>query len=232
VIPTTLLGVVVFAASVGPGYLYVALAERYRPPRERSALKEAAELVVVGSIATALGLAVALVAADETDLLDTRKLAADAGSYIVTNPARSSAALLIVLIVSYGSAALVSYLIHKGQKRVYPDSAWWGAFERDLPEAHGIYATAELADGRAVTGAVRNFTAESVEVSDRELTLHAPADGQLLVRTGTEHQPLLDTYIILRGDQIKYVSARYLPLVEGSTPVDPPKKKRFKRRAS
>jgi hypothetical protein len=53
VIPETLVGIIVFTAGVGPGYLFVQLAERYGPRRDRSQLEEAAELLVVGSAATA-----------------------------------------------------------------------------------------------------------------------------------------------------------------------------------
>jgi hypothetical protein len=79
VIPNTLLGIVVFAAAVGPGFLYVRIAELWRPYRERTPLREAAELVIVGSIASTAGVFVALILGDATGGLDTNKLAANVG---------------------------------------------------------------------------------------------------------------------------------------------------------
>jgi hypothetical protein len=211
--PSTLLGVLAFLASAGPGYAYVKIAERWRRPAERTALREAMELLVIGSLATALGVLVALIVGDEGGFLDTVALAERPGRYMVTHPVELGAALLIILAISYGGAVLAALLIHKDRKRVYPDSAWWGAFERRLPAGHGVYATVGLKDGRAITGGVHSFTAEPVAVDDREIALAAPVNKPLTVRRGDEEPiALADTLVLLRGSDIAYVSARYLPV--------------------
>jgi uncharacterized protein DUF6338 len=215
-VPNTLLGVLAFLASAGPGYAYVKIAERWRPPVERTALREAAELVVIGSLATTIGIVIALVVGDVARFLDTVLLAERPGRYLVTEPLRAGAALLIILGVSYGGAALAAFLIHKGRRPIYPDSAWWGAFERHLPTDHGIYATVELKDGRAITGGVHSFTAEPVAVDNREITLGAPANRRLEVRRRGEEEPIPieDHIVLLRGSDIACVSARYLPVAQ------------------
>ena len=215
-IPSTLLGVLAFLASAGPGYAYVKIAERWRRPAEKTALREAMELLVIGSLATALGVLAALIAGDERGFLDTVALAERPGRYMVTHPLEIGAALLIVLVISYGGAVLAALLVHKGRRRVYPDSAWWGAFERRLPEGHGVYATVGLKDGRAITGGVHSFTAEPVAVEDREIALAAPGDQPLIVRRGDEEPvALADRLVLLRGSDIAYVSARYFPVKRG-----------------
>jgi len=248
VIPTSLLGIVAFAATVGPGYLYVRVAEQWRPLVERTPLKEAAELFVVGSIATALGVFVALVlvtplqtlsaaplsllaafampvggpvtvaclvVADQLGQLDVGQLISSGGSYALRTPRPIGAGVLTALVVSYGAAWTLATVIHRGRSKIYPDSAWYGAFERDLPKAHGIFATVELTDGRAITGAVRSFTAEQGSVDDREITLHAPADRPLEVREVTgKVTSLSEDFILLRGSDIRYIAAQYAPLAQ------------------
>jgi hypothetical protein len=213
VIPSTLLGIIIFAASVGPGYLYVSIVDRYRPPVERTALRETAELVVIGALATTLGVAVALVLGDVTALLNNNKLAKMPGRYLVTEPLRGSGAMLVVLLISYGVAGVLSLWPNRGKNRVFSDSAWWGTFERDLPDGHGLYTTVELKDGRTVTGAVRSFTAEAVSVEDREIVLAAPSNRPLLVRTPTgATSPLRESFVLLHGSDIAYIAGSYLPL--------------------
>jgi hypothetical protein len=218
VVPNTLLGILVFLAAVGPGYVYVRVADQWRPPIERSPLREAAELVVIGSVATTVAVVVALIIGDTTGLLDTARLAERPGTYLVTQPMRTGVSLAIVVLLSYGGAWLAANRFHGGGVKVYPDSAWYGAFERDLPTGYGIYATVELHDGRLITGAVRSFTAEPVPVDQREITLHAPYGAKLLVRSSgaRDFEEISDAFILLKGSEVRYISARYRPLVESA----------------
>jgi small nuclear ribonucleoprotein (snRNP)-like protein len=221
VIPSTVTGLVVFLAGVGPGYLYVRVAERWRPYRERTTVREAAEIVVSGSLATLVGVVVALVVTRLTGVLPDREaFVHDAGRYLVFHPARVGLLLLIVLLVSYGLAyALARYSPGRGAE-VFPDSGWYGAFERNLPEGHGIVATVELRDGRALAGVVRAFTAEPTPVDDRELMLMASFGGPMMARTPAGVVTAVpDQLVLLRGDEIRYISATYHPLTSGSAPA-------------
>ena len=211
--PSTVTGVLVFLASVGPGYVYVKVREQWRPYVERTPLREAAEIIVSGALATTVGVVVALIAARIFHFISLRGLANAPGHYLVVHPGRTGVGLVIVLVVSYGLAWAVAYLTPGKGPRVRPDSAWYGTFEHDRPKNHGIVVTAELRDGRAVTGAVRSFTAEQTPVDDRELTLAAPTDAPLRVRLPNgEEASIRDTFIILRGSEILYVAGTYMPL--------------------
>jgi len=213
VIPATVTGLVVFLASVGPGYLYVRLVERWRPYRERTALREAAEIVVSGSLATLLGVVVASLVADAISLLDREDVLADPARHLLFEPARVALFVTVVLVVSYGLAFVMGRYSPGRGAEVFPDSGWYSAFERGLPQRHGIVATVELDNGRAVAGVVRAFTAEPTPVDDRELILAAPPGQSMLVRDTTgQVQELVDQFLVVRGDQVRYITGTCKPL--------------------
>lgn len=213
-IPSTVTGLVVFLASVGPGYLYVRVAERWRPYRERTVLREAAEIVVSGSLATLVGVVVALLVARVVNVIPNREALIDApGRYLILHPGRMGLTLLIVLVVSYGLAWLIARFAPGRGAEVFADSGWYGALERKLPKDHGVMATVELQDGRTIAGAVRAFTAEPTPVDDRELMLAGSGESPMLVRMPDGHvTSIKHQFVLLRGDQIRYITGEYRKL--------------------
>ena len=213
-IPSSVTGLVVFLASVGPGYVYVRVAERWRPYRERTVLREAAEIVVSGSLATLVGVVVALLVARITNLLPDREALIDgAGRYLVFHPGRLGLTLLIVLVVSYGLAWVIARFAPGRGAEVFADSGWYGALERKLPKDHGVRATVELQDGRTIAGAVRAFTSEPTPIDDRELMLAATDSSPMLVRTADGRvESIGDQFVLLRGDEIRYITGTYREL--------------------
>lgn len=119
-IPSTLSGLLVFLASVGPGYLYVQVAERYRPPRDRSTIREIAEIVVTGSLATLVGVITALIVTRLRNAVDTQALVQHPGTYVPAHPGRTGLALAVVLVSSYGIAFLVARFAPGKGPRVSP----------------------------------------------------------------------------------------------------------------
>lgn len=77
----TLLGLLLFAASLGPGYVYLRVAELREPRQERSQLVEAAELVFAGVVASTIGSLVIVAIAEATETVDVDELALDPASY-------------------------------------------------------------------------------------------------------------------------------------------------------
>ena len=213
-VPTTFVGVLVFVASVGPGYVYVKVAERWRPYVERTPLREAAEIIVTGSIATSVGTLIALIIGKSTHFLNVVALSNHPGRYVVRHPGDASLGALVLLTVSYGLAWLVAANMPGRGPRVYPDSAWYAMLERRLPPDHAIVATVELRDGRRITGLVRSFTAEQTSVDDRELTLgRSEIDSmKVLLPQADDPSDLGEDFIILRGGDIANLAARYVPL--------------------
>lgn len=219
-LPDTLLGLVVFAAGAGPGYLYVRLSQARHPRYERSTLEEAAEFVVFGALSSGIAVLLALTIGEATNLLDTNELADDPTRYVATEPFRSLISLALVIAISYGGVWLVTtQLLHRGEATISPgETAWYGVFRRMLPPDHGVYATAELRDGRAVAGLVIAYTPEPDE--PRELVLSRPVDGKLWVRDKEGNAvELPDTFIVLQGADIAAVSGRYTPKTQGGEPA-------------
>ena len=223
-VPSTLVGVIVFVASVGPGYLYVRIIERFRATAERTPLRELAEIVVTGSVATLIGTMSALVVGHATGFLSLRALSVHPGRYLIRHPGDTSLGLLLALSVSYGLAALVAARGPGRGARVYPDSAWYAMFERRAPADHVNVATVELKDGRKLTGIVVAFTAEPTPVDDRELTLGGSVNDRIKFQApgSSDSADLLDDYIVLRGSEIASVALTYWP----ADPVKPPTAKR------
>ena len=142
--------------------MYVRVAERWRPYRERTVLREAAEIVVSGSLATLVGVVVALLVARVTDLLSDREALIDgAGRYLVFHPGRMGLTLLIILTVSYGLAWLVARFAPGRGAEVFADSGWYGALERKLPKDHGVAQFVLLRGDqiRYITGEYRELSA-------------------------------------------------------------------------
>ena len=97
--PDTLLGLAVFAAAVGPGYVFLRIAERWTPRRDRSTLHEAAELVVVGATTTAIAVLAVLALGEAADKIDASQVVANRSNYLIQEPTRSLALLVAVLLI-------------------------------------------------------------------------------------------------------------------------------------
>ena len=209
-IADTLFGVVAFAAAAGPGYLYVRLAERHEPRRSRSQLQEAAELVLVGILATAVGLLTSLAFWEAVGLISGGSLSSDLGHYVLAHPMHGFAVLTSALAVSYSSVWFLVRLQFDGTAaNIHPDdSAWYAAFRRQAPLNHGVLVTLSLEDGRAITGALSTFTIAPDK--KREILLNAPGNRPIYVQDANgAPKPISDTFIIVQGTEIQYLSGRY-----------------------
>jgi hypothetical protein len=215
-IPGTLLGLLAFAASMGPGFVYFRVAERYELVPQRSPLEEATRLIVVGSLASLVAALAVLAAAEALDAVDTSALADDPGRYVVTEPIRSLGSLLAIFVLSYGGAALSAWLIHRRKApSIRPgDAAWHGAFWRDRlgrgedegkPQA--VWLTVELQDdGRLISGPLRSYTFGTDQ--PRELTLSKPI---ILNDPKAGRREIPYDFLILEADRIRYVTGSYTP---------------------
>jgi len=225
-LPGTLLGLVVFAAAAGPGYLYVRLSRAREPRYERTSLEEAAEFVVFGALSSGFAILLTLGLAEDVGFLDGDAIRHDALAYTVAEPLRVLAALALVILISYGLVWIIAKALLRGGTEISPgETGWYAAFHRMLPEQHGAYVTVELRDGRAIAGLVVGYTPDNDE--PREILLSSPAGGSLWLREGPSGpaNPLPDSFIALQSPDILAVSGRYTPLAESS-----PKKKSWKRR--
>jgi small nuclear ribonucleoprotein (snRNP)-like protein len=211
VIPGTLLGLAAFAASVGPGYLYVRRAELREPRLERTPLREAAELLVIGATLSAFAVLLTIAIGDHWGFIDPARLLNDPVAYVLAEPFNLVAGLALTLAMSYGAAFSLAELMYMGKPRdVAPeDTPWIAAFRRDLPKGYGAYVTVGLKDGRTITGALRAVPTHG-SVASEDVYLTAPEGGQLWVVHPTNGTfPIEDTFVLVRGNEVLFVSGRY-----------------------
>jgi uncharacterized protein DUF6338 len=208
VISDTLLGLVAFAATAGPGYLFVRLAERREPRHDRSPLQEAAELILVGGLATAAGLLVSLALWEALGLVHSGTLGDDVGQYLLAHPARSLVVLATALAVSYSAVWVLARLLLGTAEDIRPsDSAWYAAFRRQAPEGYGVLVTLTMRDGRAFTGALSSFTVPPEK--EREILLNAPANRPIYLQDSNGVHEMTDAFIIIQSSEILFLSGVY-----------------------
>jgi hypothetical protein len=208
VIPGTALGVVFVVAALGPGYLYLRVAERRNVRHERSGLVEAVELAVVGAFASTVSLLAVTATADAVHLIDVHRLSAHWHSYLAEHPLRILWLVTLALATAYCFTYLAVRIMHWGQPvSIELGTAWTQAFKaaRDPESGLFVYATVELRDGRQVDGVLR---AHSTEVGDnRELLLGSP----LQVRVGADQPKSLGAEIVLlREVDVRTLSAQLI----------------------
>jgi uncharacterized protein DUF6338 len=199
VIPSTVLGLVVLAATLGPGYVFIRVEERRRPRPERSALLETAELVVIGGLASTIAFAVVGGVAAQTRWLDETKLAANSSKYLLSHASRFALLLLITLALACVVAFVVARLLfHRYPATIKAHSAW----DEYLAEQPGIinFVTVGLDDGLAIEGDVVGHSVGERSADDRELVLRDPGVRPVGQQVFMKAR---DQFVILRGDRIR-----------------------------
>jgi len=201
-IPSSLLGVVLFVAAVGPGYLYVRKAEQYSPPEKRTPLREAAELLVIGALTSLIAATVVFVAARAAQVVNSQTLDREGGNYVVLHPFRSLGGILVALILSYSLALLAAHLqFRKKQVAHERGSVWWKALTS--VNSREVWATVELLDGRRIQGRVDAFDMSPGD-KPRDLSLAGPL--KLAVRGRDDAADMAGKRIVVCTDHIRYVS--------------------------
>lgn len=207
-IPSNLAGLVLLVASLGPGYIFVRVVEVRGPRPPRSTFFEAVEMAIVGAVVTTIVACFVLAIGDAFGWLDVSRMLTKSEGYFDAHPLRVLAAVLVTLAVSYVGAALpwaigrfrtrsTAAAVHKPG-----DAGWQEMFVTRRPPGTTVVATVELRDGRKLSGQVHGFS--SVAHDNRELALGRP------IVAGTPPTVTGDTLIVLREQDIAYVSVRYL----------------------
>lgn len=74
-IPSSILGVALVAAALGPGYVYVRVARQKRPRGSQSQAAELVEMLVIGALLSITSAGIILSGGKATGFLDTAALA-------------------------------------------------------------------------------------------------------------------------------------------------------------
>ena len=206
-IPDTALGLILTVAALGPGYVYLRVAELRNVRPERSALIEAIELAVVGALCSTSALLIVGALADWRGTANAHWFGAHPRAYIGHHPLRLLWLVSIALLVAYAIAYLAARIIHRGKhESIRPgSSAWTEAMFNMCPKGSATVATVELRDGRRVEGVLRAHMPTPGD-ENRELYLAAP------IRVQTPYGSpisLPDSFMLLREKDILAVSGKY-----------------------
>lgn len=219
-IPASLLGLAVFAATAAPGRVFERRVEQRAPRPARSTAAEVVELVVLGELFTLLALLLVSFIAQITGWVDVGALIDEPQSYASDETARIILAAFAVLVLSHVVADTTA-------RKLYPKipaqdadrlggfaatSAWHQHFWTNRPsKTHGSTALVVLANGVGISGEVATFTADP-NAENRELVLRPP----IFIRgsSGGGSVEFTGDFVLIREDQISFIAGRY---VEGSS---------------
>lgn len=201
------LELLLLAAALGPGWVWVNVAERRVARPDRSGLLEAAELVVIGALCTTLAALVVLSAAQAIGAINVADVRSDGAAYVLAQPARSLPVIATLLAASYAlawGAARLTYGRHQPTQQ--PGTVWREVLGARKSEAAAV-ATVELRNGRRIQGVVASYTHTGPE-QPRELALAAP----MRVQPDTDATPvdLPGEVLILHGEDILSINVSYV----------------------
>jgi hypothetical protein len=180
-VPTSLVGLLLFVALLAPGVCYFLVRERRRPQRELSALRETASVVLIG---LACDLIISVVFAIVRALFPRVTPHVSGLIFDFTEYAEPRLAFLLWWALGLLLAACILGLIlgrfdelriGSLSLRLGPilfESAWYRRFHGFPDET--IYCGCALDDGSWIGGYLLEFSTEVKETADRDLVLTAP----------------------------------------------------------
>jgi Family of unknown function (DUF6338) len=210
----TLLGLVAFAASLGPGYIYLRVAERREPRQDRSQLLEAAELVVIGGLASSVAALLVLSLGDKVGVLETNQFSNEGWKYVSTHPTRALGSFLAFLVISYGGAWLAALVIHQARPASFERTSMWHQVFKLASSTNRAFATVELRDKRVVSGYVFAYSSLPTEPGMAEIALHAPIKAK--APNAGAATLLRDRFFVIRAEEIVYLAVQYQALPASS----------------
>jgi hypothetical protein len=216
VLPQSLAGLLLIAAGICPGYWWIRVAEERKPRRDRSPLLEAAELISIGGLFSAITFLIVLVIVDSTQLISSSVFLSDPHRYTQHHPIRVVLCVLLGLIVANLSAWLVAKRLYGDESVIVHESALHRAV-RAAPPGSRALVTAVLADGTAVSGWFGACTADPASPEEQELLLVRSEDAssdakavKVRLKSAAEFVPLNDHCVVLNGSQLASTYVRFV----------------------
>ena len=99
-IPGTLLGALLLAAWLVPGFVFLRVGERRQSRLARSTLIEAVELACVGAVTSVIAVMVILILGRRFAFLDVVALSHNPGRYVLLHPAQALGSILATFLLS------------------------------------------------------------------------------------------------------------------------------------
>jgi Family of unknown function (DUF6338) len=213
-------GLVVLAIALAlvPGWLYLRLRERSRPPSNATGLSELLEVAAVGLITTGFSvLVVSLLPHSWTPGLVDLEAWAHKGNDYLREHVRST---LVAAALVLGLASAIAFLLHKLQQRATHDrfdahsSVWGKALQPH--DGKGRWISLQLRGGQLVEGLLHSASLGYESYDERDIALARPIrvteDGRTVDKTDLDH-------VIVPGREIVHITVAHLP-VSSTTPGD------------
>jgi hypothetical protein len=216
------LGVLVIALALVPGWLYLRLRERLRPPSSATGLSQLLEVVAVGLLTT--GVSVLLLSLIPHRwlpwLIDLKAWAALGNDHLRHNVRNSMISVAVVL----GLASLAAVALHLLQRasssdRFNPESSVWGQALGRRPEGTAPWVGLQLRDGPFVEGVLHSLSFGHEDQDERDIALTRPIrvtdDGGLARYVEIDR-------VIVPGREILYISVIHAPEADTTGTAAPP----------
>jgi hypothetical protein len=213
VLPGDLVGLILLLAAVAPGYVFVRVAEQYRPRPERSALLETAEVLAIGAACTTFAalLAVGLEYAMHGLVVDVSKWSSQGNAYLRERPFTVARSIGLALVGACAIAYLSALIVNRGRPAgIIPGvTVRAGVFEPAGRAGRRAWVAVHLKDGSVVEGYLLAYPTGGSDV--QEIALQKP-----IGRTDPGQQRALVAGIdrvIIPADEIAMIGVR----IEGAS---------------
>jgi hypothetical protein len=205
------LGVLVIALALVPGWLYLRLHERRRPPSSATGLSQLLEVVAVGLLTTGISVFVLSLIPHRwlPWLIDLETWGAVGNDHLRHNVGNSVISVAVVLGLA-SLAAVALYLLQRSgsSDRFDPESSVWGQALGRRPERTAPWVGLQLRDGPFVEGVLHSLSFGHEDQDERDIALGRP------IRVTDDGGPARDVEIdrvIVPGREILYISVIHAP---------------------
>lgn len=172
------LPVLVVALALVPGWLYLRLRERRRPPSTATGLSQLLEVLAMGLLTTGISVFVLSLIPHRwlPWLIDVEAWAIVGNDYLRQNVHASVTSVVVVLAV----ASLVAVAIHKvvqsasSSDRFDPESSVWGYSLGSRPEGTVPWVGLQLRDGSLIEGVLHSLSLGQEANDERDIALTRP----------------------------------------------------------
>jgi Family of unknown function (DUF6338) len=210
-VPNSAAAVIVFFLLIAPGIVFQMLRERWRPSVKESALRETSRILLASTACTLLAIAAlsALRSVWPSSMPDPGAWLQDGRGYLTAHYRLVARSILVAMLLSFGTAALASWLTSRRAKgELQPISTWFQLFRVAAPKEARPYVRVRLKNGEVYGGYVVDYS-EDVALSDRELVLGPPLSRRL----ETEKPTVLDSdwqRVVIAGTDIEVMWVSYV----------------------
>jgi hypothetical protein len=221
------LGVLVIVLALVPGWLYLRLRERRRPPSSATGLSQLLQVVAAGLLTTGisvlvLSLVLSLIPHRRLPwLIDLRAWGALGDDYLRHNVRNSVISVAVVLVLaSLAALALDRLQRSDSSDRFHPESSVWGQALGNRPNGTVPWVGLKLRDGPLVEGVLHSLSFGHEDQDERDIAITRPIrvtdeDG------GSAREVEIDR-VVVPGREIQYISVIHGPEADTTGIAAPP----------